>query len=160
MIGFNKLMIEKLLKGIAVGLALLMVTVLSLYLNRSDPYGTISGKRLRGEEVIEPIEDWSFANQYRRVNVEVRPSDPYSVNAGYFVDDGTLYISSAKSRWTQLLVQDPNMRIRVGDKLYPVMATRMEGAHLEQARQAYSDKYPNRTPEQIAERWCFRIASR
>ncbi len=158
--GFNKLMIEKLLKGIAVCLALLMVTILVLYLNRSDPYGTIPGKRLRGEEVTEPIEDWTFANQYRRVNVEVRPADPYSVNAGYFVDDGTLYISSAKSRWAQFLVQDPNMRIRVGDKLYRVQATRMEGAPLEQARQAYSDKYPNRTPEQIAERWFFRITSR
>jgi hypothetical protein len=153
-------MIETILKGIAVGFALLMVTILVLYLNRSDPFGTIPGKRLKGEEVTESIDDWTFANQFRRVNVEVRPSDPYSVNAGYFVDDGTLYISSAKSRWAQLLVQDSEMRIRVGDKLYRVRATRMEDAQLEQARQAYSDKYPNRTPEQIAERWFFRIASR
>ena len=153
-------MIERILKGIAVGLALLMGTILVLYLNRSDPFGTIPGKRLRGEEVTEAIDDWSFANQYRRVNVEVRPSDPYSVNAGYFVDDGNLYISSSKSRWAQFLVQDPNMRIRVGDKLYRVRATRMEGVHLEQAQKAYSDKNPRRTPEQIAERWFFRIESR
>jgi len=163
MSGLNKTMVEKILKGIAVGFALLMVTILVLYLNRSDPFGTIPGKRLKGEEVTELIDDWTFANQYRRVNVEVRPSDPYSVNAGYFVDDGNLYISSSKSRWAQFLVQDPNMRIRVGDKLdklYRGRATKMEGAHLEQARKAYSDKYPNRTPEQIAERWFFRITSR
>ena len=98
MSGFNKVLIEKILKGIAVGMALLMVTILVLYLNRSDPFGTIPGKRLRGEEVTEPIDDWSFAQQYRRVNVEVRPADPYSVNAGYFVHERELYISSSKSR--------------------------------------------------------------
>ena len=48
--GFNKMMIEKILKGIAVGFALLMVTILVLYLNRSDPFGTIPGKRLRDME--------------------------------------------------------------------------------------------------------------
>lgn len=154
------MIIEKILKGIAVALVLLMATILVLYLNRSDPYGTIPGKRLIGEEVTEPIDDWSFAKEYRRVNVEVRPSDPYSVNAGYFVDNGTLYISSAKSRWAQYLLEDPNMRIRVGDKLYPVTATRMEDADLERAQNAYATKYPNRTPEQIAERWFFRLESR
>ena len=167
MIGFNKLMIEKILKGIAVGLALLMVTILVLYLNRSDPYGTIPGKRLMGEEVTEPIEDWSFANQFRRVNVEVRPSDPYSVNAGYFVDDGTLYISSAKSRWAQFLLQDPNMRIRVGDKLYRVRATRVEDPELVSEfhgiRDARNPDSEDRTPEDLARQaraWFFRIDSR
>ncbi len=161
MSGFNKMMIEKVLKGVAVGLALLMVTLLVLYLNRSDPFGTIPGKRLRGEEVTEPIDDWSFAQQYRRVNVEVRPSDPYSVNAGYFVHERVLYVSSSKSRWAQFMLQDPNVRVRVGDKLYRVRATRVEDPeYLEQVRKAYSDKNPRRTPEQIAERWFFRIDSR
>ena len=160
MSGFNKVLIEKILKGIAVGMALLMVTILVLYLNRSDPFGTIPGKRLRGEEVTEPIDDWSFAQQYRRVNVEVRPADPYSVNAGYFVHERILYISSSKSRWAQFMLQEPNIRIRIGDKLYRVRATRMEGAALEQAQKAYSEKNPRRTPEQIAERWFFRINSR
>ncbi len=160
MSGFNKMMIEKILKGIAVGFALLMVTLLVLYLNRSDPFGTIPGKRLRGEEVTESIDDWSFAQQHRRVNVEVRPSDPYSVNAGYFVHERALYVSSSKSRWAQLMLQNPNVRVRIGDKLYRVRATRMEGANLEQAQKAYSDKNPRRTPEQVAERWFFRMDSR
>jgi len=160
MSGFNKMMIEKILKGIAVGFALLMVTLLVLYLNRSDPFGTIPGKRLRGEEVTESIDDWSFASQFRRVNVEVRPSDPYSVNAGYFVHERALYVSSSKSHWAQLMLQNPNVRVRVGDKLYRVRATRMEGASLEQAQKAYSEKNPRRTPEQVAERWFFRMDSR
>ena len=160
MSGFNKMMIEKILKGIAVGFVLVMVTLLVLYLNRSDPFGTIPGKRLRGEEVTESIDDWSFAQQYHRVNVEVRPSDPYSVIAGYFVHERTLYVSSSKSHWAQLMLQDPNVRVRVGDKLYRVRATRMEGASLEQAQKAYSEKNPRRTPEQVAERWFFRMDSR
>ncbi len=160
MSGFNKMMIERILKGIAVALALLMVTLLVLYLNRSDPYGSLPGKRLQGEEVTESVDDWTFANESRRVTVEVRPSAPYSVYAGYFVHDRVLYVSSAKSRWAQFLLQDPNMRIRIGDKLYRVRATRMEGVDLERAQNAYSDKSPNRTPEQIAERWYFRLESR
>ena len=43
------------LKGIAVGLALLVTTLLVLYLNRSDPYGPLPGKRLQGEEVTGTI---------------------------------------------------------------------------------------------------------
>ena len=167
MSGLNKTMVEKILKGIAVGFALLMVTILVLYLNRSDPFGTIPGKRLKGEEVTESIDDWTFANQYRRVNVEVRPSDPYSVNAGYFVDDGNLYISSLKSRWAQFLLQDPNMRIRVGDKLYRVRATRVEDPELvsefHRIRNARNPDPEDRTPEDLAREaraWFFRIDSR
>ncbi len=154
MSGFNKMMIEKILKGIAVGLALLMATLLVLYLSRSDPFGTIPGKRLRGEEVTEPINDWTFANQYRRVNVEVRPSDPYSVNAGYFVHERGLYVSSSQSRWAQFMLQDPNIRIRVGDKLYPVRATRVEQPELvnelHEIREQRNPEEEEKTPEEVA----------
>ena len=156
-------MIKKVLKWVAAGLALSVATLLFLYLNRSDPYAIIPGKQLIGEEVAGPIDDWSFVQQYRTVTNEVRPSDPYSVNTGYIFHDGVVYVMSGgggESRWAQFLLQDPNMRIRVGDKLYRVRATRMEGVDLERAQNAYSDKSPNRTPEQIAERWYFRLESR
>jgi hypothetical protein len=44
-------MLKNILKGIAVGLVLIVMTFLILYLNRSEPYGIIPGKQLRGEEV-------------------------------------------------------------------------------------------------------------
>jgi len=141
-------------------LALVSMTLFALYVNRSDPYGSLPGKRLVGEESTEPVDDWSFVEQYRRVTVEVRPSNPYSVFAGYVLMEKDLYISSAHSRWAQFLREDSNMRIRLGEKLYPVRATQVEEPdHLEQVHRAYTGRYPNRTMEEAAGRWFFRLES-
>ncbi|MCH8015549.1 MAG: hypothetical protein IH917_02865 [Acidobacteria bacterium] len=162
-------MIKTLLKGIAVVLAISVVTILFLYLNRTNPYGIIPGRQLIEEEVTEPIEDWSFTEQYRTVTNEVRPSDPYSVNTSKLLVDGVLYISSGRggeSRWAQFLIQDPNMRLRLGTKLYPVTATWVEDpALLAQLREAYDKKFARppgeeRTPEELGRFGFFRIDSR
>ncbi len=163
-------MIKKVLKLIAVGLALSVSTLLFLYLNRSDPYAIIPGKQLIGEEVAGPIDDWSFVQQYRTVTNEVRPSDPYSVKTGYVFHDGVVYVISGgggESRWAQFLLQDPNMRIRVGDKLYRVRATRVEDPELvsefHRMRNARNPDPEDRTPEDLAREarvWFFRIDSR
>ncbi len=163
-------MIKKLLKWIAVGLALSVATLLFFYLNRSDPWSIIPGKQLSGEEVTGPIDDWSFVQQYRTVTNEVRPSDPYSVNTGYIFHDGVVYVMSGgggESRWAQFLIQDPNMRIRVGDKLYKVRATRVEDPELvsefHRIRNARNPDPEDRTPEDLAREaraWFFRIDSR
>ena len=157
-------MIKNILRSIAAVLALIVVTLSVLYLNRSDPYSIIPGKRLQGEEEAGPIEDWNFTLEHRGVTNEVRPSDPYSVNTSSLLVDGVLYIPSGKggeSRWAQFLLQDPNMRIRVGTKIYPVRATHVEEpAQLEKVREAYGKKYPRSTPERIAGFWFFQIDSR
>jgi hypothetical protein len=154
-------MMKRVLKGTAVGLVLTVMTLLVLYLNRSDPYGPVPGKRLRGEEVTESVDDWSFTEQYRRVTVEVRPSNPYSVFAGYFLMEKDLYISSAHSRWAEFLRDDPDMRIRLGDEIYPVRAIQVDDREgLERVHKAYTGKYPDRTPEEAAGRWFFRLESR
>jgi len=163
-------MIKKVLKWVAAGLALSVATLLFLYLNRSDPYAIIPGKQLIGEEVAGPIDDWSFVQQYRTVTNEVRPSDPYSVNTGYIFHDGVVYVISGRgggSRWAQFLLQDPNMRIRVGDKLYRVRATRVEDPELlsefHRMRNARNPDPEDRTPEDLAREarvWFFRIDSR
>ena len=163
-------MIKKVLKWVAAGLALSVATLLFLYLNRSDPYAIIPGKQLIGEEVAGPIDDWSFVQQYRTVTNEVRPSDPYSVNTGYIFHDGVVYVMSGgggESRWAQFLLQDPNMRIRVGDKLYRVRATRVEDPELvsefHRIRDARNPDSEDRTPEDLARQaraWFFRSDSR
>jgi len=163
-------MIKKVLKWVAAGLALSVATLLFLYRNRSDPYAIIPGKQLIGEEVAGPIDDWSFVQQYRTVTNEVRPSVPYSVNTGYIFHDGVVYVISGRgggSRWAQFLLQDPNMRIRVGDKLYRVRATRVEDPELlsefHRMRNARNPDPEDRTPEDLAREarvWFFRIDSR
>ena len=157
-------MIKNILKSIAAVLALIVMTLSFLYLNRRDPYRIIPGKQVTGEEVPGPIQDWSFTLEHRRVVNEVRPSDPYSVNTSSLLVEDVLYIPSGggeHSRWTQLLVEDPNMRLKVGTKIYKVRATRVEElSHLDRVREAYGKKYPRTMPENLAKFWFFQIESR
>ncbi|MCZ6769113.1 MAG: hypothetical protein O7D93_07695 [Acidobacteria bacterium] len=167
-------MLKKVLKVIAVALVLWEVTMLSLILIPSDPYSRIPGRRLTGEEVPGPVTDWSFAREYGSVSIEVRPSDPYSVNIGSLVYNGDLYVTSAaggESRWAQYLVQDPNMRVRVGGKVYKARGTRIED--LDMVNEVFDSRRRRtpgqeettpreRTPEQTARNarvWLFRIDS-
>ena len=160
-------MTKKVLKGIAVILALLVVTILFLYLNLSDPYGPLPGGRLQGEEVTEPVTDWSFVQQYRILTSEVRPSAPYSIHSAYVFHDGAIYLScalGAQSRWSHFLLDNPDMRLRIGDQLYPVRATRIEDPALFDAihdtrERTYPDMSP-RTAEERAKVWFFHIDSR
>ena len=50
--------------------------LLVLYLNRSDPWDRLPAKGSPGEEVTEPVEDWSFMETSARVTLEYGPPIP------------------------------------------------------------------------------------
>jgi hypothetical protein len=158
------MVIKSVLKGIAVGLVLVVVILLISYLNRSDPWNQLPGKRITGEEVTEPVDDWSFMEESTRVTLEVRPSDPYSVDIRSFMHKGVLYLNSItpENRWTQFLIEDPNLRLKVGNKIYKVRATRVEDQALVNEIQKARERpgRPERTPEEKARNWYFRVDSR
>ena len=86
------------------------------------PFLLIPGGELSGEVVAEPVADWSFVDD-RFIDVETRPDDPYSVELNYTVRDGELYIDAAEGRaWLEHIRNDPRVRVRFGDKIYPVEA--------------------------------------
>lgn len=86
------------------------------------PFLVFPGGRLSGEVVSEPISDWSFADD-RFIDIETRPGDPYSVELNYIVKDGKLYIDPAEGRsWLEHIREDPNLRVRFGERVYPVTA--------------------------------------
>ncbi len=90
----------------------------------SGPFLVFPGGRLGGEEVTEPVEDWSFVDSMF-MDLELRPDDPYSVTLNYFVRDGKLYIDPAEDReWYQYLKADDRVRVRFGfdDRVYPLRA--------------------------------------
>ena len=159
-------MIKTTLKGIAGGLALVVMTLLFFYLNRSDPWNQLPGKRITGEEVAEPNDDWSFMEPSTRVTLEVRPSDPYSVDIRAYLHQGVLYLNSIRPehRWTQYLLEDPNLRLKVGSKIYKVRATWIEDPELvseiQKAREQMSPSLAQRTPQEKAQNGYFRIDSR
>jgi len=110
------------------------------------PVLVFPGGALSGEVVSEPVEDWSFADD-AFVDLEVRPDDPYSVELNYVVRDGVLYIDPAEGRtWYEYLKEDPDVRVRFGDEVYPVRAT-LVGE-------------PGELPGFDPERWIYRLDSR
>ena len=91
------------------------------------PFLVFPGGRLSGEEVSEPVEDWSFVTD-RFVDLETRPDDPYSVELNYFVVDGKLYLDPAEGRaWLDHMREDPRVRVRFDGKIYPLKATLVGG---------------------------------
>lgn len=86
------------------------------------PLLVFPGGALSGTAVSEPVADWSFVTE-RFLELETRPSDPYSVQLNYVVRDGQLYIDPAEGkRWLEHLRADPRVRVRFGDRIYPLQA--------------------------------------
>ena len=101
-----------------------------------------------------------------RVILEVRPSDPYSLYIRAYQHKGVLYLNSIspENRWTQFLLEEPNLRLKVENKIYKVRATRVEDPALvneiQEAREQMSPRLRERTPEERAQNWYFRVDSR
>ena len=95
------------------------------YALRRDPIFIIPGKQLTGEEQAYPS-DWEFSQQYSSVKIEMRPEDPYSVTTSSWLLEGVLHIPAMKGstkEWPQYVLADPRVRIKIGDAIYPAIAT-------------------------------------
>lgn len=100
--------------------------LVALTLACGGPMLMMPGGALRGEVVAQPVTDWSFADD-RFVDLEVRPSDPYSVEINYTVRNGKLYIDPAEGRrWLTYIREDPRVRVRFDDRIYPARAVLVE----------------------------------
>lgn len=65
------------------------------------------------------------------MQIEVQPSDPYSVNVNFYVVAGRLYVEAGRrawSRWRSLLRDDPRVRVRLGDVVYERVARKVVDA--------------------------------
>ncbi len=117
----------KLLKGIGLTLVGLIVIVGILWLGSRcvfGPLGPIPGPGLSGMVAEEPVQDWSFIDAVKVIQIETRPNAPYSVSTWMTrVDDG-LYVFAAddESPWVQNIIQDPLVRIRIEDRIHELRA--------------------------------------
>ena len=86
------------------------------------PFFMIPGGALSGTVATEAVTDWSFADD-SFVDLETRPDDPYSIELNYIVRDGKLYVDPAEGRaWLEHIREDPLVRVRFGDTVYPLRA--------------------------------------
>ena len=123
------------------------------------------GGWLLGEEVEEPVRDWSFANDVPLCQIQVsRGILPHSINLNCMASDGELYLSCASCEgkvWSTAVLEDPEARLRIGDKVYPVRVTRVEDpAVLDEAWRARAEKTGrgHDVPRQDGW-WSFRVES-
>ena len=135
------------------------------WLLRDDPIGPLSGRMLSGTEAPYPA-DWAFTNDHNTIAVETQPDDPHSVTTICLVVDGQLYVpaqNGSEKRWTEYVVDDARVRLKIGDTIYPANAVRVEPADREPFVEAARAKYSrlmgddDEMPDDI---WLFRIEPR
>ena len=101
---------------------LLLLCVAAAAIACGGPFLVFPGGALSGEVVSEPVTDWSFLDD-RFIDLEVRPSDPYSVELNYFVVERELFIDPAEGRkWLDYIRADPEVRARFDGRIYPLTA--------------------------------------
>jgi hypothetical protein len=118
--------------------------LLALALVGCGPLVSIPGGELSGDLAPTPT-DWAFTDAVSTVQLETRPSDPYSVNVWAVAAEGALYIaagSGAESAWAGHIQADPRVRLRVEESIYELKAVRTEEeadrtAFLEAAKRKY-----------------------
>lgn len=130
------------------------------------PCERIPGGWLLGEEVDEPVTDWSFANDVPLCQIQVqRGFLPHSINLNCMASAGVLYLSCASCEgktWSTAVLEEPEARLRLGDQVYPVVLERVEDpAELDEAWQARARKTGRGEDVPRQEGWwSFRVISR
>lgn len=106
-----------------------LLTVAPIVVLGIGPWDRIPGGILAGEKVNKPIEDWSFVADHNRCALEVRPEYPHSITVNCWNVGKQLYIGCRRcesKQWSSIILQNPQARVKIGDKVYPVLAKRIE----------------------------------
>jgi hypothetical protein len=100
------------------------------------PFGPIAGGRLRGEPAAAPP-DWSFVDAVPEVQVETRLGLlPWSVTTWCLSHQGRLYLPARNclsKQWVKNALAEPEVRVRVQGRVYPLRALREEDPEVVQA---------------------------
>ncbi len=144
----------------------------ALLLAACGPIGPIPGGKLRGDSASEPVADWSFTDAHHAAQLETRPADPYSVNTWCVGYRDSLYVPTSMIRgpgdpmereWVRNVVEDPRVRIRIGDTIYERRAQRVtDGAEFAAVRARLIEKYglEGGEPDPNRNVWLFRLGPR
>jgi hypothetical protein len=123
----------------------------------------LPGGQLEGEARPAPA-DWSSAGDYGTAQLETRPEDPYSVNVGFTVVDGRVYVNAGdtETRWVQHIAADPRVRLRIDGALYDLRAERVtdSGEIASFARAWTSQSRFRRDPTELEQVWLYRLVAR
>jgi hypothetical protein len=128
------------------------------------PLGPIPGGAFVGP--VDPNPDPAWTDLEEVIELEIRPSKPWSLHVWNVVIDGELYVPSARGaqrRWTAVVLNDPNIRVRTRDTIYeqrlekvddPALRRRIGEAVVARYALGGSDE------DDLASTWFFRVAPR
>ncbi len=108
----------------AIGLILIAVT--TSLTGCAEPFIVFAGDALSGE-VSDPPVDWTALNEEEIIQLETRPSDPYSVNIWMVGSGPDLYVatSDGDTNWTKNIDDNPDVRVRIRGVIYELEASRV-----------------------------------
>jgi len=135
----------------------------ALILGCGGPFVLLPGGALEGPTVAPP-ESWSFTDEVKTVQLETQPADPYSVNIWLIALDENLYVHAGANRatWVEHIEADPDVRLRVNESIYELVATRVDRQEeFDRFSDAYDRKYGRRPSNgNVAEAYLFRLSAR
>ncbi|MCY3838847.1 MAG: DUF2255 family protein [Gammaproteobacteria bacterium] len=146
------------------GVRLFLAMIAMLVAAGCEPMFVFAGGALGGTERPMPS-DWGFTKDFDTVQIETRPTDPYSVNVWGVSVNRHFYVAASdasEATWARAIQAEPQVRLRVGDDIYPLLAKRTEDPQeLADVTDAYIDKYGGeRDRSFIRHAWVFRLGSR
>lgn len=146
------------------GLRLAFALTAALVAAGCEPTFVFAGGQLTGTERPVPP-SWDFTKEVDTLQIETRPADPYSVNVWGVASNGNFYVAasdSGEAAWASAIEAQPQVRLRIGDDIYSLIATRVDDPReLENVIDAYLDKYGgDRERSFIRHAWVFRLGTR
>jgi hypothetical protein len=101
--------------------------------------GPVPGGALRGEVALAPAA-WSdvLSGDRAMCEIESRPADAHSIQLECFAREGALYVQSHRwaladwwpESWAAIWLDEPDVRVRIGDRIYELRAVRVTDAAL------------------------------
>lgn len=158
----------RVLRWIGAGLVALIVIVLFLDTFGGwlfdGPLGPIPGGAFEGTVNPDPNPDWS--NLEKVIELEIRPSKPWSLSVWNVVIDGELYVPSAmgaRRRWTKVALEDPLVRVRTHGQIYERRLEKVSDPALrERISGVLAERYETGSARRAEEdpTWYFHLAPR
>ena len=122
----------------------------------------LSGGALDGPVASAPT-DWSSFEPTAIVQLETRPTDPYSVNIASTIVGDALYINAGdtETEWVKHISADPNVRLRMSGSIYTLRAERVTDAdEIERFGRAWTAQGAfHRDPSKLSPVWIYRLVA-
>jgi hypothetical protein len=128
------------------------------------PLGPIPGGAFVGPVNPEPQPDWSQVEKV--IELEIRPSRPWSLSVWAVDIDGELYVPSragARRRWPAAALADPRVRVRTNGQIYERRIERVtDPPQRERVARAIAGRYGFDADAAAADdtTWYFHLAPR